>query len=221
MSSAGWRGELRDCREHTTALKRTERISVGRATPPIKVQEYERAGGRTNLLGTTHPMKPPLKTKSSDDFQTPPQALVPLLPYLKSEWTIWEPASGNGNLVKELSSLGFQVSASDILTGDDFLLVEKKCDCIITNPPYSLKQEFLERCYALRKPFALLMPLTALETAKRQNLYRKHGIEIILMPKRVNFETSSGKGKSSWFATAWFTNGLEIGRQLTFSSCVF
>ena len=163
-------------------------------------------------------MKPPLKTKSADDFQTPIEALEPLYPYLEAEWKIWEPSCGKGNLVKELTRRGFQVSGSDILTGEDFRLESKECDCIITNPPYSLKQEFLERCYTIGKPFALLMPLTALETAKRQNLYRKHGIEIILMPKRINFETPSGKEGSAWFATAWFTNGLEIGRQLTFSS---
>lgn len=161
-------------------------------------------------------MKPPLRIKSADDFQTPPEALSVLYPYLKKEWIIWEPAAGKGNLVKELRDKGFQVLESDILTGSDFRLENRECDCIITNPPYSLKQSFLERCYSLGKPFALLMPLTALETAKRQTLYRKHGVEIVLMPKRINFDTPSGKGKSSWFATAWFTNGLEIGCQLTF-----
>ena len=38
-------------------------------------------------------------------------------------------------------------------------------DCIITNPPFSLKQEFLQRCYELGKPFALLLPLTTFESS--------------------------------------------------------
>lgn len=171
-------------------------------------------------------MKPPLQTKSADDFQTPPEALNPLYPYLKKEWTIWECAAGKGNLKKSLNDKGFVVIGSDVITESPAGIILRNFlewspddfDCVITNPPYSLKQQFLERCYELKKPFALLMPLTALETAKRQKLYKEHGIEIILMPKRINFETPSGKGKSSWFATAWFTNGLEIGRQLTFSS---
>jgi len=33
-------------------------------------------------------MKPPLKQGMSDDFQTPPEALEPLLPYLKKDWVI-------------------------------------------------------------------------------------------------------------------------------------
>ncbi|MFO8133200.1 MAG: hypothetical protein R6U10_04620, partial [Thermoplasmatota archaeon] len=40
-------------------------------------------------------------------------------------------------------------------------------DCIVTNPPFSRKDEFLEQCYAYGKPFALLMPLTALEGMRR------------------------------------------------------
>src|SRR5580698_9129238 len=150
-------------------------------------------------------MRPPLKTKSADDFQTPPSALAPLFPYLKPTWTIWEPATGKGNIAKALRSHGFAVIATDILTGQDFRIVTKPCDCIITNPPYSLKQEFLERCYSLGRPFALLMPLTALESAKRQRLYRQHGVEVIVMPKRVQFKFCNGDDLPTWFATARFT----------------
>jgi hypothetical protein len=91
-----------------------------------------------------------------------------------------------------------------------------KFDCIVTNPPYDIKQKFLERCYTLKKPFAMLMPLTTLETRKRQKLFRDNGVEVLFMPERINFEVPSGKESSAWFATAWFTWGLNIGRQMTF-----
>ena len=163
-------------------------------------------------------MKPPLRSNSSNDFQTPVEALNPLLPYLKKDHLIWECACGKGNLVKALNGKGFSTVGTDILTGDDFLKWQpEKFDCIITNPPYSIKQQFLERCYELKKPFALLLPLTTFETKKRQELFKKHGVEIIFFPKRLNFETPSGKGSGSWFATAWFTNWLGIGKELNFS----
>lgn len=168
-------------------------------------------------------MKPPMKQGSPDDFQTPPEALIPLMPYLSKGWTIWEPAAGKGYLVDELEKQGFKVIATDkyyYADGDvsfDFLLDKPiHWDCIITNPPFSLKQQFLERCYKLGTPFALLLPLTTLETARRQKLFRDYGVEIICMPKRINFETPNNSGGSSWFATAWFTWGLNIGKQLTF-----
>lgn len=163
-------------------------------------------------------MKPPLKTKSADDFQTPPEALEPLYPYLKKEWTIWEPACGKGNLINALKEKGYNAFGTDILTGEDFRLEDRGCDCIITNPPFSLKQQFLERCYKIGKPFALLLPLTTFETPKRQQLFREGGVEVIFFPKRINFETPNKVEKSSaWFATAWFTHGLNIGRELTFT----
>jgi len=202
-------------------------------------------------------MKPPLNPVSSNDFQTPPYALLPLLKYLKKEWTIWECAEGKGNITQELFSLGYNVIGSDVVerkvtfkrnlkeigknpsetnnisesySGKDFLkwqpskLKESNLfpnqmtdyDCIITNPPYSLKQQFLKRCYELGKPFALLLPLTTFETGKRQELFKKYGLEVIMFDKRINFETPSGKGSGSWFATAWFTNGLNLEKELYF-----
>lgn len=162
-------------------------------------------------------MKPPLGSNSPDDFQTPPIALSPLLPYLKRSGVIWECAQGKGYLTEELRRRGYEVIGSDILTGEDFLRwTPGAFDCIITNPPYSLKQKFLVRCYELSKPFALLLPLTTLETRVRQELFRRHGIELLLFDRRINFHQPSGKPSSSWFATAWFTWGLGIGQQLTF-----
>lgn len=165
-------------------------------------------------------MKPPLAQGRADDFQTPPEALDPLLPYLKKEWVIWECAAGQGNLVVGLREKGFEVVGTDILGGKqyDFIVMPSVGDCIITNPPFSLKQQFLERCYQLQKPFALLLPLTTFETAKRQKLFRENGLEVIFMPKRINFETPNKVEKSSaWFATAWFTWGLNIGKEMTFT----
>ena len=163
-------------------------------------------------------MKPPLNVKSSNDFQTPPEALNPLLPYINKDWLIWECAAGEGNLVKEFKRLEYKCVGTDLNTGQDFLTFEPNhFDCIITNPPYSIKQEFLERCYWWGKPFALLLPLTAFETEKRQNLFKKYGVEVIMFNKRINFKTPSGEGSGSWFATAWFTNWLHIGKELTFT----
>ncbi len=170
-----------------------------------------------------NPSRPtlPLSVNSPNNFQTPPHALLPLYPYLKKDWKIWEPAWGEGNIVRELTKQGYDIFGTDIEGGADFLdpnsHVDFEWDCIVTNPPYSIKDKFLERCYSLDKPFALLMPLTALEGIKRQALYRENGVEVILMDKRINFETPYKVEKSSsWFATAWFTWKLNIGSALSF-----
>ena len=121
--------------------------------------------------------KPLLNANKANDFQTPPTAVKPLLPYLKTGWTIWECANGNGNITHFLKSQGYGVIATDIKDGTDFLISNASSgyDCIVTNPPYSLKDEFLKRCYLLGKPFALLLPLTTLEGKRQRWFYRSRG----------------------------------------------
>jgi len=157
-----------------------------------------------------------------DNFQTPKEAIDILLPYLPKNWQIWECAWGNGNLYNFLSDAGFSVLGTDKYGKDghrlDFLIdtMSFPFDCIVTNPPYSLKTDFLEKCYNIGKPFALLLPLTALEGKKRGQLYTKYGVELIIPNKRINFETPSGKGSGVWFQTAWFCYKLNLPKQLNF-----
>ena len=153
----------------------------------------------------------------SDEFGTPKKAIDILLPYLNKSWIIWESAWGKGSLAKHLEQEGFKVIGSKEM---DFLGENDGWKCswnmIITNPPYSKKDKFLQRCYELGKPFALLMPLTALEGKKRGEIYRKHGIQLIIPNKRINFITPSGKGSGAWFQTAWFCWKLNLPKDLNF-----
>ena len=160
--------------------------------------------------------KIPMKQGSRDDYQTPPYALKPLLPYIPKDWVVWECAAGKGYLSAAFIRLGYRVISSDIITGQDFLTwePEEHWDIIVTNPPYKYKQQFLERCYELGKPFALLVPLTTFETPKRQTFMKKHGVQVIFFDKRINFMTPSGGGKGAWFATAWFTNWMNLENDL-------
>ena len=140
----------------------------------------------------------------SDEFYTPKIAIKSLLPFLKKEWIILENAWGKGHLAKHFEEEGFKV------------VKEGECDIIITNPPYSKKEEWLKECYKRNKPFALLMPLTTLEGKRRGELFRKYGIELIIPNKRINFITPSGKGSGAWFQVGWFCWKLNLPNQLNF-----
>jgi len=162
--------------------------------------------------------------EGGDDFQTPPEALSVLYPYLPAGKTIWEPAMGEGNLVSALMKRGYPVIGSDIKTGQNFFSYRPAdpWDIQVTNPPFSVKDGWIAESYRwlveYGKPFALLLPFAALEGAKRQPLYIQHGVELIFLDRRLNFQTPSGEGDGSWFATMWLTAGLNIGRQLTFAT---
>lgn len=157
-----------------------------------------------------------------DQCQTPDYAIDPLLPFLRPEWTLWEPAAGEGLLVEALHDGGIRnVISSDVITGQNFFTFEpeQSWDVLVTNPPFSLKYRFLERCYALGKPFALLMPVETIGAQTAQNYFREHGVEVIFMDRRVNYKMPNlgWDGTGAQFPSAWFTWGLNIGTQMLFA----
>ncbi len=150
----------------------------------------------------------PRRHDTIDTFQSPPTVLDVLLPYIKKDWIVWECACGRGNLVKRLFQEGYTTIATDITTGLDFPTQEPgfPYEIVLTNLPYFLKNEFLQRCYDLGKPFALLLPVNALDTPKRQGLYKDYGLDVLLLPSQVSFRNLDGK--HARFVCGWFTRGI-------------
>ena len=157
------------------------------------------------------------KNEKHDHFDTPAYAMMPLLPYIRPEWTVWEPTDthGNSQIAGALRRHGCKVLSTckgsfDFLTGD-LLPAMLEADAIVTNPPYTLKDEFIARCYDIGKPWAMLMPLTALEGIGRGKMFRENGVELLVLDRRVEFT-----GGSCWFATSWFASGI-LPRQIIFA----
>lgn len=156
-----------------------------------------------------------------DNCYTPAIALQPLLPYLSRNKVIWECADGAGHISNALKQEGLQVVSTSIETGHDFLTcVPPEFDIILTNPPYSLKYEWIARCYDwflnMGKPFALLLPVDFLGAAKGQAQLQRGDPKIILFKRRINFILANGKNSGAQFATAWFTEGLLQGPTLQY-----
>lgn len=191
----------------------------GNACPdcqPEKPYNYKRDNRRSVAADIYTP-------QGMDACQTPAYALDPILPYVQDSWTIWEPAAGEGLLVEALYDSGFseyQVKYGDILTGQNFFDYEPdEWDCLITNPPYTIQFQWLERCYQLGKPFALLLKVEILGTKTAQEMFNQYGIEVIFVSPRINFKMphKGWDGGGAQFPTAWFTHGLNIGQQMSFT----
>lgn len=172
-------------------------------------------------------MKPKSNRKPGpmDNCQTPPYALDPLIPFLKSAniHTIWEPAVGEGYLSRALRLSGFDVVDTDINDkyGElhDFFKYEAGgYDAIVTNPPYSMKSEWTFRCFQLRKPWALLMPVEFLGTVKACEMFGHFGVQVMFLYPRVNFKmpNKGWSGGGAQFPTAWYTYGLNLSRDNMF-----
>lgn len=160
------------------------------------------------------PTKPKNSSKETgrDKMFTPYYGVEPLLPYLRLDQTIWEPAAGEGHMVQALMQSGFVVTASELDDGQDYFTYEptEPWDIQVSNPPYSIKYKWLARAYSLGKPFALLMPADTLQAATAQRLFRQYGYQMLLPDKRIDYKTPhKGWDSSAQFTSAWFCWQME------------
>ncbi len=151
-----------------------------------------------------------------DKCQTPPYGIVPLLPYLNPNWIVWEPASGEGHLVRALSPYVRKIITSDLGTGQDFFKwLPEQFDVIITNEPFSLKYAWLKRCYELEKPFAVLLPVESIGAKQGQHLIKTYGAELMLLDQRIDFKMpEKGWNSHAQFPTMWWGSEF-FGRTIT------
>ncbi len=139
----------------------------------------------------------PNKIQYRDLFQTPnfgTELLIPFIP--KNIEFIWECACGSNKISNVLINKGFKVIGTDLGypdKNDNFL----NCGCpfttyhkktaIITNPPYSLKRKFYERCKYFNIPFALLIPADYNQWII--NAIRNDNAEKIIPVQRISYLT--------------------------------
>lgn len=74
-----------------------------------------------------------------------------------------------------MESKGYKVINSHIDDGNNFFEyeLEENYDCIIiSNPPFSIKDDILKRLYELNKPYAILLPIPVLQGQKKILLYK-------------------------------------------------
>lgn len=184
---------------------------------------------KKNNAGNTHSIS------QMDICQTPPHAIEPLLPYLPTDWIIWESAAGPEQLlVNAFRSRGYTVVASDLLYGEEqnfFTYQPTEWTIQITNMPFSIKYLWLERSFELGKPFALLAPYETTFAKGFQDVFNTYNnkpwpIEVLSPTRRINYkmpnmgwgitEYDEAKGKmvkrgdSAQMPTEWITWGLDV-----------
>ena len=128
--------------------------------------------------------------KQSDEYFTPKEAVTALLKYMQ-HWdnkTIWCPFdTEDSEYTKVFKAENFNVINSHIDNGENFFFYEpkEKYDIIISNPPFSCKDDVLKRLSELNKPYAMLFPLPTLQGQKRFPYLQ--GTQALIFDKRINF----------------------------------
>ena len=110
------------------------------------------------------------KRRLSDFYETPYSITRKLLDNHTFTIQILEPARGSGAIVKVLNEYGYDVTAYDKEV--DFLQETRKFENVVTNPPFSLAYEFINKCAEIcTNEFALLLPLSYLHGKKRYDQF--------------------------------------------------
>jgi len=155
--------------------------------------------------------------QKDDYYPTPPEATEALLSKVPFAAKVWEPACGDGAISKILTAAGHDVISTDLndwgygQTNIDFLMEPKKlADCVITNPPYKLANQFVLKCIDLNvSKFAMLLRLAFLEGKERRSvIYNTYPpCDVLVFSQRLTM--IRGDHDESWYgsgkmAFAWF-----------------
>ena len=164
----------------------------------------------------------------NDFYATHPDSTKSLLAVEEIIYPALEPACGEGHIAKLIKSTihGNDIIACDLIDrgygvgGIDFLKqhFEEKFETVITNPPFNLFQEFVEKALKVaNKKVIMFGKLQALEGQKRATFLQSTPLRTVYVFKKrqqpmrngkANDEVT-GKKMSSTMAFAWFV--WEIG----------
>lgn len=144
--------------------------------------------------------------KEKDFYPTPKHALESIIPKL-DRVLIWEPCCGDRRLINWLKEAGFNADGADLRDPIpcDFLKVKNTGPAIwptiLTNPPFSLAQEFIEQARACALEVYMLLPLGFLGTQKRAEWWKANEPQaLFVLSKRPSF--TGGPTDSAEYA--WF-----------------
>jgi hypothetical protein len=149
-----------------------------------------------------------------DFYPSPPEAIHALLRVENFVGDIWEPACGDGAISKILEEYGHVVKSTDLIDrgygegGHDFLWSTDTATNIITNPPFTLGQEFVEKALsATTDKVAILCKLQFLEGAKRKKMFESSPLKsVYVFSKRLTMTRNGEKMKNSgMLAFSWLT----------------
>jgi hypothetical protein len=152
------------------------------------------------------------RRKKSDFYETPYSITNHLLQVedFDKSLAVCEPACGAGAISNILKKHWNNVEAYDIER--DFLLETGQYDYIITNPPFSLANKFIQKAKEVAtKKFAFLLPLSYLHGKKRYDdiyMEKKYGLKKVYVLTRYPMLGESlrkdGKYNTGMMVYAWY-----------------
>lgn len=171
------------------------------------------------------------KRIDSDFYATPISTVHTFLDnYKLKDGAILEPSAGNGNIIKAIYEKGYWynyitsveirdeyknlIEYSNEVCINDFLTWQskKQYSTIISNPPHSLAQEIIEKCFEIadeNTEIIMLLRTAFLESKKRYDFWQKHSLNgLYVLSQRPSF-TGKGTDATSYAWFIWNNSGKQ------------
>lgn len=175
-------------------------------------------GNSRAAIAGTAPSNHSKKDREQDDFYaTDPKAVDMLCDLEKFSDAVIEPACGMGHIADTLKKRGYSVICMDLVDrgypnckiGDFLKCGLRGADAdIVTNPPYKLAQEFVEKSMEVigtGHKVAMFLKLTFLETARRRELFKKYPPKTVYVAsQRIACWPNGRPTAQSMVCYAWF-----------------
>ena len=130
------------------------------------------------------PVCNPFSSCSSDNYFTPFYAWKNIEKYIPKNKKIWEPFYNDSSR----SPYYLQKLGCDVVYNKEDFFENNRGDIVVSNPPFSIKKEVLERLIELNKPFILIMPSSVLHTQYFKHLFKDDpNMQIIIPKQRIHF----------------------------------
>jgi hypothetical protein len=145
----------------------------------------------------------------NDFYNTPSYTLQSLLDVLdvQKAKSFLEPCRGGGVIYNAMPIQDRDYA--EILEGKDYLKAEfnKKYDLVVTNPPYSLASEFLQKSLGESGSVWYLLRLNFLESKKRAEWWQNNlPTHLLVLSARPSF-TGNGTDATAYAWFGWDKNG--------------
>ena len=167
------------------------------------------------------------KSVSGDEYYSSVETVNMILPYIirggyKKVWCPFD--KDDSNFVKILTKEGFDVNYGHIETGQDFFeYTTAQGEVIVSNPPFSKRDQVFEKLYELKTPFAMVMNFNGLfDSRKRYDLFSTHNVQLLIPRGRMKFEHKDrGLLESPSFQSVYVCSGFNLDSQIVFTNDVF
>ena len=163
-----------------------------------------------------------IKQSNTDEWYTPKECVELIVPYLKRggyKKILCPFDKEESNFVKVLSDHGFEVQYSHIETGTDFFDIDNldDFDAVVSNPPFSKRQMILEKLFASKVPFAMILNFNGLFDSKaRWHLFKDNPFQLLIPLGRMHFFNDECVGNSPNFQSIYVCKEM-LPEQITFS----